>query len=84
MTTVRQMFALQELDIILDRVLHNHAKAEYELNNGDSIQTLESELERDAEMLLESELQQKATKLEAESQKAVSYTHLTLPTNREV
>ncbi|MEE3167411.1 MAG: hypothetical protein VX654_07860, partial [Chloroflexota bacterium] len=74
MTTVRQMFALQELDIILDRVLHSHAKAEYELNNGDSIQTLESELERDAELLLESELQQKATKLEAESQKERSET----------
>lgn len=69
MTTVRQMFALQELDIILDRVQKSHAKAEYELNNGDKIQPLESELERDSEWLQEAELQQKATKLEAETQK---------------
>ena len=69
MTTVRQMFALQELDIILDRVQDQHDKAEYELNNGDEIQSLVSELEQGAEWLQETELQQKATKLEAETQK---------------
>ena len=69
MTTVRQMFALQELDIILDRVQHDQVKAEYELSNGDVLGNLESELERDAEWLVETELQQKATKLEAETQK---------------
>ena len=69
MTTVRQMFALQELDIILDRVQVERDKAEHELNNGDTLGNLESELERDAEWLQESELQQKATKLEAETQK---------------
>ena len=74
MTTVRQMFALQELDIILDRVQDEHAKAEYELNNGDEVHTLESELERDAEWLQETKLQQKATKLEAETQKERSET----------
>ena len=69
MTTVRQMFALQELDIILDRVQNEHDKAEHELSNGNTIGNLESELERDAEWLVETELQQKATKLEAASQK---------------
>ena len=69
MTTVRQMFALQELDIILDRVQNEHDRVETELNNGDIVESLESELERDSELLQETELQQKATKLEAESQK---------------
>ena len=69
MTTVRQMFALQELDIILDRVQTEHDKTEHELNNGDTVKDLETELERDSEWLQETELQQKASKLEAESQK---------------
>jgi len=33
MTTARQMFALQELDIILDRIQGDQSKAELELNN---------------------------------------------------
>ena len=69
MTTAKQMFALQELDIILDRIQGDQAKAEYELNNGDEVGNLESEIERDTEWLQETELQQKASKLEAESQK---------------
>ena len=69
MTTARQMFALQELDIILDRIRGDHDKAEYELKNGHEVGNLESEMERDDESLQETELQQKATKLEAESQK---------------
>ncbi len=69
MTTVRQMFALQELDIILDRVQTDHDKAEHELSNGDTVKDLETELERDAEWLQETELQQKVSKLEAETQK---------------
>ena len=63
MTTVRQMFALQELDIILDRVQNEHDRVETELNNGDIVESLESELERDSELLQKTELQQKATKL---------------------
>ena len=74
MTTVRQMFALQELDIILDRVQNDHRKAEHELNNGETIGNLEAQLERDSERLLETELKQRATKLEAESQKERSET----------
>nr|MBC8280291.1 hypothetical protein [Chloroflexota bacterium] len=74
MTTVRQIFALQELDIILDRVQDDQTKTQAELKNGDGIGVLESELERDAELLLESELQQRATKLEAETQKERSET----------
>ena len=74
MTTVRQMFALQELDIILDRVQSDSDRAEYELNNGEIIGNLESELQHDAELLQESELQQKVTKLEAETQKERSET----------
>jgi len=69
MTTVRQMFALQELDIVLDRVQDEHDRVENELNNGDTVKNLETELERDAELLQETQLQQKATKLEADSQK---------------
>ena len=74
MTTVRQMFALQELDIILDRVAAEHDKVENELSNGDIVKNLESELERDAELLQETELQQRATQLEADSQKERSET----------
>ena len=74
MTTVRQMFALQELDIILDRVQSEHEKAEYELNNGEIIGDLESELQRDSDWLQETKLRQKATKLEAETQKERSET----------
>ena len=69
MTTAKQMFALQELDIILDRIQGDQSKAEHELNNGDTVDNLESELERGAEWLQETELQQKASRLEAESQK---------------
>ena len=74
MTTVRQMFALQELDIILDRVQNQQSKVESELDNGDISKNLESELERDAELLQEAELEQKATRLEADSQKERSET----------
>ena len=74
MTTVRQMFALQELDIVLDRVQSANDKAEYELSNGDMVTNLESELERDTERLQDTELQRKATKLEAETQKERSET----------
>ncbi|NQW23420.1 MAG: hypothetical protein HQ475_08260 [SAR202 cluster bacterium] len=74
MTTVRQMFALQELDIILDRVQNERTKAETELNNGDSVGMLESQLERDSERLQESETQRQTTRLEAETQKERSET----------
>jgi len=69
MTTARQMFALQELDIILDRILGAQAKAEHKLNNGNTVGNMESELDRDAEWIQETELQQKASKLETASQK---------------
>jgi predicted nucleic acid-binding Zn-ribbon protein len=69
MTTVKQMFALQELDIILDRIQGDQDKAEHELDNGEMVGSLESELERDAEWLQETELQQQASKLESESHK---------------
>ena len=74
MTTVRQMFALQELDIILDRVQDDQNKTQAELDDGDGIGNLESELQRDADLLLESELKQRAAKLEAETQKERSAT----------
>ena len=69
MTTAKQMFALQELDIVLDRIQGDQDKAEHELTNGDTVGNLETELERDTEWLQETELQQKATRLESESQK---------------
>ena len=72
MTTARQMFALQELDIILDRIQGDQSKAELELNNSNSVGKLETELERGCEWLQETVLQQKATKLEAETQKVRS------------
>ena len=72
MTTARQMFALQELDIILDRIQGDQSKAELELNNSNSVGKLETELERDCEWLQETVLQRKATKLEAETQKVRS------------
>ena len=69
MTTARQMFALQELDIILDRIRGDQDKAEHELNKGDTVGNLESELERDTEWLQETEIQQRTSRLETESQK---------------
>jgi len=69
MTTAKQMFALQELDIILDRIRVDKDKAEYELNNGDAVGNLESELERDTEWIQKTELQQQVTRLESESHK---------------
>ncbi len=74
MTTVKQMFALQELDIILDRIQGDQSKAEHELGNGNAMTGLQSELERDTEWLQETELQQKTSRLEAESQKERSET----------
>ncbi len=74
MTTAKQMFALQELDIILDRIRGDKAKAEHELNNGETVGNLESELERDTEWLQETEIEQKATRIEAETQKQRSET----------
>ena len=68
------MFALQELDIILDRVQDDQNKTQAELDDGDGIGNLESELQRDADLLLESELKQRAAKLEAETQKERSET----------
>jgi hypothetical protein len=59
MTTARQMFALQELDIILDRIQGDQSKAELELNNSNSVGKLETELERGCEWLQETVLQQK-------------------------
>lgn len=73
-TTAKQMFALQELDIVLDRIQGAQNKAQHELNNGDTVGSLESELERDTEWLQETELQQKASRLEAETQKERSET----------
>ena len=69
MTTPKQLSALQELDIILDRIRVDQYKVEHELSNGNSVDLLESELERDSDWLQETELQQRATRLDAETQK---------------
>ena len=69
MTTVKQLYALQEVDLDLDRVYRALEQLEEELKTGISIENLEEALQDEQERLLEAELQQRDNQLEAESRR---------------
>lgn len=69
MTTVRQLYALQEVDLDLDRVYKALEQVEEEMKVGVSIETLESALREEEERLQGVELRQKESQQEAEARR---------------
>ncbi len=69
MTTVKQLYALQEVDLDLDRVYRALEQVEEELKTGVSIETLESALQDEQERLLEAELRQRDGQMESEARR---------------
>ena len=69
MTTVKQLYALQEVDLDLDRVYRALEQLEDELTTGISIENLEAALQDEQERLLEAELQQRDNQLEAQTRR---------------
>ena len=69
MTTVKQLYALQEVDLDLDRVYRALEQVEEELKTGVSIETLESALQDEQERLLEAELRQRDNQMESEARR---------------
>ena len=74
MTSVRQLYALQELDLVLDRLRGQQKEAAVELKSEVSVETLETALSGETERLQEVELQQRDNKLEAETHRERSQT----------
>ena len=64
MTTVKQLYALQEVDLDLDRVYRALEEAEEELKTEVSIEKLEDSLRDEEERLVEIELRQRDNQLE--------------------
>ena len=75
MTTTRQLYFLQELDLTLDRLLEEKAKAEQELSSGLSIDRLETAFSDENERLPEVQSQHRLQQLELETLRERS-THL--------
>ena len=69
MTTAKQLYALQEVDLDLDRVYRALEQAEEELNTGVSIGNLESALRDEEERLQEVELLQRDSRLESQARR---------------
>lgn len=69
MTTVKQLYALQEVDLDLDRVYRALEQVEEELKTGVSIEALESALQDEQERLLEAELRQRDGQMESEARR---------------
>ena len=67
MTSVRQLYALQELDLVLDQLRNRQQVAEEELQTEVSIGVLERALESETERITEVQLQQRHNQLEFES-----------------
>ena len=74
MTSVRQLFALQELDLVLDRIRGRLANAEDELKTEISIENLEAALKDEEERLQDFEERQRTNRLDAETRQARSET----------
>ncbi len=74
MTSVRQLYALQELDLVLDRLRSQQNEAEQELKSEASVETLETAISGEAERLQEVALQQRDNQLEAEAHRERSQT----------
>ncbi len=69
MTTVRQLYALQEVDLDLDRVYRALEEVEEELKIEVSIEKLETALQDEQERLQEVELRQRDNQLESEARR---------------
>ena len=74
MTTVKQLYALQEVDLDLDRVYKALEEAEQELQIEISIENLESSLQDERERLQEVELLQRDNQMEIEARRERSET----------
>ena len=69
MTTARQLYALQEVDLDLDRVYKALEEAEEELKIEVSIENLETALQGEQERLQDAELLQRDNQMEIESRR---------------
>ena len=69
MTTAKQLYALQEVDLYLDRVYRALEQAEGDLNIGISIENLEAALRDEEERLQEVELLRRDNQMETESRR---------------
>ena len=74
MTTAKQLYALQEVDLDLDRVYRALELAEEELSTGISIENLEAALREEEERLQEVELMRRDNQMESESRRERSDT----------
>ena len=74
MTTVKQLYALQEVDLDLDRVYKALEKVEDEMKIGISIETLEVALREEEDRLQDVEVRRSESELEAEGRRERSET----------
>ena len=69
MTSAKQLYSLQELDLTLDRIRDETDKAEADLGSDPGIEHMEKSLQDETERLSEVQSQQKIQQLETESQR---------------
>ena len=69
MTSAKQLYSLQELDLTLDRIRDETDKAEAELGSDSGIEPMEKSLQEETERLGQVQSQQKIQQLETESQR---------------
>jgi len=69
MTTAKQLFSLQELDLVLDRIQKTTKKAESELNIGIGLENLEEKLQEEKTRLAEFQSLQKSQQQDVEVQR---------------
>ena len=69
MTSAKQLYSLQELDLTLDRIRDETDKAEAELGSDPGIEEMEKSLQEETERLGQVQSQQKIQQLETESQR---------------
>ena len=69
MTTAKQLFSLQELDLVLDRIRKVTQKAEGELNVGMGMERLEEGLQEEKARLAEFQSQHKTQQQDSEAQR---------------
>ncbi len=74
MTTAKQLYALQEVDLDLDRVYKDLEQAERDINVGISIENLEAALRDEDERFQELELMRRDNQLETEARRERSET----------
>ena len=67
MTTAKQLYAIQELDLALDQIDGQRAGAEQELDSGQAVAQIESDLQAETERLLEVQSTLRTQQLEAEN-----------------